>query len=162
MMKRGRESGHTLIELLVVTTLMSLVTSLIAQVWRPLSHSTYEMRAQTVGLAEQRLALEFLRQDLGIAKQVLIETPQQLLIHREAESLRRIKQLRSDESDPGVRYRFSAGVLMREDLHTGEQFAVTYELHGFEAKQDTLGRTHIELVSSISPEPQSLELVWSR
>lgn len=156
------DSGHTLIELLVVTTLMALVTALIAQVWRPLSQSTYQMRAQAVGLAEQRLAMEFLRQDLGIATRAQAESSSKLLIQREGPALNRTKQLRSGESDPGVRYSFVDGILIRDDVHTGESFAVAYELDNFLTETDSLGRTHIRLLSQTEVAPHSLELIWSR
>ena len=125
-----RQSGHTLVELIVVTTLMAMITVLIAQAWRPIGHSTAELRQEATGLVELRIALAYLRQDLGGAERVRRIEGGALQVEREPEALARYG-LGTPRRDPGVEYALADGALVRKDRHTGESFAVA-QLSGME------------------------------
>lgn len=158
---RRKQSGHTLVELLVVTTLMSLLTTLIAQAWRPIGKSTAELRATAVGLSEMRLALDFLRQDLGCAQRVMRAEGAEVRIEREGTALARFGR-GVPERDPGVTYALRAGQLLRTDLYTNETFAVARDIRHFQFKALSNGAASLELKVQDGDGERSLELIWSR
>ncbi|MBC8405386.1 MAG: prepilin-type N-terminal cleavage/methylation domain-containing protein [Planctomycetes bacterium] len=59
LQNRKTEHGHTLVELMVVTTLMTMLTFMIAQVWRPIAVSTTTLRERAVASTEVGLAADF-------------------------------------------------------------------------------------------------------
>lgn len=154
------QSGHTLVELIVVTTLMALITMLIAQAWRPIGHSTAELREEATGLTELRVGLAYLRQDLGGALRVQSLDGEVLHIKREPASLRRFG-LGQPDADPGVEYRLEQGSLQRTDRHTGESFAVARQLSGFEITPSRNG-VRLLLSSRYGKQERALEVQWSR
>jgi hypothetical protein len=158
---RRAQAGHTLVELVVVTTLMALLTALIAQAWKPIGHSTANLRREAVGLTELRLGLAYLREDLGAATR-LTETDRDVLhIEREPHTLSRYG-LGEPGTDLGVNYSFVEGTLIREDRYTGESFAVARELSGFKVEAQANGGARIVLSAKAGAEEKSLEVVWTR
>jgi len=158
---RGATAGHTLVELVVVTTLMALLTVLIAQAWKPIGHATANLREEAVGLTELRLGLAYLREDLGAAKR-LSETDRDVLhIEREPHALSRYG-LGEPRTDLGVNYSYAEGTLLREDRYTGESFAVARGLSGFKVEPRANGGARIVLSTKAGTEEKSLEVVWTR
>lgn len=157
----AQQAGHTLVELVVVTTLMALLTVLIAQAWRPLGHSTANLREEAIGLTELRLGLAYLRQDLGAAKRLNETDRDVLLVEREPHTLARYG-LGEPRTDLGVRYELQEDTLIREDRYTGEKFAVARGLSGFRVQPQGNGGARIVLSAKAGSEEKSLEVVWAR
>jgi type II secretory pathway component PulJ len=155
------KSGHTLVELVVVTTLMALLTAMIAQAWRPIGHATANLREEAIGLTELRVGLAYLREDLGAAKR-LSETDRDVLhIEREPHCLNRYG-LGEPRTDLGVNYSYSEGTLLREDRYTGESFAVARGLSGFTVETRANGGARVVLSAKAGAEEKSLEVIWTR
>jgi type II secretory pathway pseudopilin PulG len=154
-------AGHTLVELVVVTTLMALLTALIAQAWKPIGHSTANLREEAVGLTELRLSLAYLRGDLGAAKRLSEPVRDVLHIEREPYALSRYG-MGEPSADLGVNYSYSEGTLLREDRYTGESFAVARGLSGFTVETQANGGARIVLSVKAGAEEKKLEVVWTR
>jgi prepilin-type N-terminal cleavage/methylation domain-containing protein len=158
------QAGHTLIELLVVTTLMGLLTMLVAQVWKPLSKSTRDLRERASVSTELRLATEFLRRDLGGAGKVGAEDlkPDVLQIEREYEVANVLQPLAPGQADPGVQYQLKQDRLVRLDQLTGQEFVVGQGLTEFLVEANADGDTQIVLSAGRAPHQRKLTLVWVR
>jgi type II secretory pathway component PulJ len=156
-----RQRGHTLIELMVVTTLMTLLTFMVAQVWRPLTHSTATLRDRAIASTEISLAAEFLRKDFGGAVYAESLSEQTLNIRREFEVANRLKSLASGDLDPGVEYRFADSGLMRRDFHLNEEVQVAHGITSFVVRRTPNGDLNIELISDAGRDEHKMTLVWS-
>lgn len=157
----SRRSGHTLIELMIVTTLMTLLTFLVAQVWRPLTSSTAMLRDRAIASTEISLAAEFLRKDFGGALSAQDISEQTLMIQREFDVADRLKSMASGDVDPGVEYRFHDGGLMRRDFHLNEEVQVAHGITTFAVKRKPNGDLTIELGSDAGKEEHKMTLIWS-
>jgi type II secretory pathway component PulJ len=159
-----KNAGHTLVELLVVTTLMGLLTMLVAQVWKPLSKGTRDLRARASISTELRLATEFLRRDLGGAALVQSDESKTgvLQIEREYAVANLLRPLAPGQVDPGIRYLLNDDRLVRRDQLTGEEFVVSSGLTEFLVEATAAGDTEIILQAGAKPNQHQLTLVWIR
>lgn len=158
---RAGAAGHTLVEMVVVTTMMGLLTAFITQAWRPIAHQTADLREEATGLAELRVGLAFLRQDLGAARRVSSVDRGRLHIEREIDVLN-LLGLGRPNADQGVDYSLDGEVLMREDHYTGERFAVARGFAGFTVEPRAHGAARIVLVAKAGSEDKSIEVLWTR
>lgn len=159
--KQSRRSGHTLIELMVVTTLMTLLTFLVAQIWRPLTFNTSKLRDRAVASTEIALAADFLRKDFGGALSAKEISEQALSITREFDVADRLKSMASGDVDPGIEYRFADGGLMRRDLHLKEEVQVAHGISDFVVRRRPNGELHIEMTGESGNDQCTMTLIWS-
>ncbi len=161
LQNRKTEYGHTLVELMVVTTLMTMLTFMIAQVWRPIAVSTTTLRERAVASTEVGLAAEFLRKDFGGASTAKDVTETRLLIKREFEVADRMKSMATGDEDPGVEYYLEDAGLMRRDLLLNQEVQVAHGLTTFEVGRAPDGDLKIQLGSGEGKNAHQLTLIWS-
>lgn len=155
------EHGHTLVELMVVTVLMTMLTFMVAQVWRPIAASTSSLRDRAVASTEVGLAVEFLRKDFGGASTAKDITETRLFIKREFEVADRMKSLATGDEDPGVEYHLEEGGLMRHDFLLNEKVQIAHDLTTFEVRRAPSGDLNIKLGSGEGKNAHQLTLIWS-
>jgi len=157
---KSRKSGHTLVEMTVVVTILAAVMSLVVRAQKPFSQGVLGLQDRNSSSTELHLAVDYLTMDLGAAKQLRRENDSQVLIRRESGAARRAG-LGKGGSDPGIRYSFADGKLMREDLVTREKIVVAVGMTGFLATRTRGGETRLKLADGIADDDQhTVTLVW--
>lgn len=161
-MRRNLRSGHTLVEMTVVVTLLSAVMSLVVRAQRPYSEMVMELQDRATTSSELHLAVDFLATDLGAAADMVREGDSTLRIVREGLFAQR-RGVADGAIDPGVRYSFRDGRIVRTDLVDQEEFVVASGLTGFEVSRPRGNETRITTRDGIADADQhSVTLVWRR
>lgn len=161
MKLKSRQSGHTLVEMTVVVTILAAVLSLVARAQKPFSQGVMALQDRNSTTTELHLAVDYLSMDLGSAKQLRRESEDKILIRRETGSALRAG-MEKGASDPGIRYSFKDGKLIREDQLTREKFVVAVGMTGFQIARARGGETRIVLSDGIAEDDRhTVTLVWS-
>lgn len=160
MIKESRNSGHSLVEMTVVVTILAAVMSLVVRAQKPFSEGVLGLQDRNNSSIELHLAVDYLTMDLGGAKQLRRESDSKILIRRETGAARRAG-LSKGGVDPGIRYSFEQGKLIREDLITREKIVVAVGMTGFAATRTRGGETRLKLADGIADDDQhTVTLVW--
>lgn len=156
----SRQSGHTLVEMTVVVTILAALLSLVARAQKPFSEGVMTLQDRNSSSIELHLAVDYLSMDLGAAKQLRRESTSEMLIRREKGAARRAG-LASGGTDPGIRYSFEDGKLIREDQLSREKMVVAVGMTGFEVTRARGGETRLVLSDGIKKDDQhTVTLVW--
>lgn len=158
---RRHQGGHTLLELTIVVTILSVLMTLVARAQRPFSEMVMELQDRAVSSSELHMAVDYIARDCGAALEVKRLSKTSFLIQREEARLRRLG-LASDGEDPGLKYSYRDGQLLREDKVQGGSFVVATGLTGFEVSRMRSGRLRIKIQDGIEPEQHEITLVWSK
>lgn len=156
----GAQAGFSLVEILVVTTLMALLTALIAAAWRPIGQASARLRDEASGLTELRLAVEALRFDLGAAEALEPNGDHGLRIRRERFGRLPGGRLLARQDGAETEYRLVDGDLLRRDAESDTTYAVAHGLNRFESRRDGDGLIRIRLAVLDGSAEQEIELVW--
>ncbi len=157
---RGPRAGHTLVEMIVVTTLLALVTMLAAKAWAPLGKGTFGMRDRVVASTELRVAMEFLRRDLGAAKKVVWTSDGTLLIERETAAAT-LAGYPPPRKDPGIHYRLKDDLLLRRETISVGEIVVARSLSDFDLSRHKKGGLLIRLAAGKGEDAKDLSLVYT-
>jgi len=129
---------------------------------RPYSEMVMELQDRATTSSELHLAVDFLATDLGAAADLVREGDSTFRIVREGLFAQR-HGVAVGAIDPGVRYSFRDGRIVRTDLVDLEEFVVATGLTGFEVSRPRGGRTRITTRDGIADADQhSVTLVWRR
>lgn len=161
-MRRAARSGHTLVEMTVVVTLLAAVMSLVMRAQRPYSEMVMELQDRATTSSELHLAVDFLATDLGAGADLVREDASTLRIVREGLFAQR-HGVPEGATDPGLRYSFRDGRIVRTDLVDLEEFVVASGLTGFEVSRPRGNQTRITVSDGIADADQhKVTLVWRR
>lgn len=155
-----RQSGHTLVEMVVVGMLVAVLGISASRAWQPVGHSIDGLRDRAVAASELRLAVEYLRQDLGGAEKVAQHGRDGIQIRREAASAF-LAGVPQGSPDPGIRYRLDGDKLIREDLATKETFIVARALTGMKVRHHAGAEVRITLSAGPDSDRRDLTLAWA-
>lgn len=150
--------GFTLVELMVTMTLASIVMTLSLRAWKPMSHATLELRDRARAVAELRLAVDGLLQDLGGADSVVVTVDGDLAIFRE-QAVAEVVGAWSG-GDLGILYSLDGEQLLREDLALGTSVVTATRLEAFEVTDGASG-VDVRLAVGSDLTYREVTLTWS-
>jgi hypothetical protein len=154
-----RDAGLSLAELLISATLSCVIVVLAAQAWRPAGESILALRDRAAAVAELRIAVETLAQDLGAATDASPTVDGDLRVFREP-AVAELEGGMSGGTDAGIVYTFHDGTLVRRDVAPGRVELVAAHLSLFEVIDLGGGETRIRIGAGHGLGERKVTLTW--
>ncbi len=152
-------SGHTLVELMVVSTILALVATLATKAWKPLGQLMIGQRVRVVADAELRMAVSWIRQDVGAARKLKPREGGGLRIEVDPAAIP-LDRRGTAGGTPVIEYRLDHDLLLRRDrMHAGE-IVVARECSLFEVRRQPDFGTSLRISCGSGEDALSVELIW--
>ncbi|MCE5325302.1 MAG: type II secretion system GspH family protein [Planctomycetaceae bacterium] len=130
-------AAFTLLELMVVATLMTLVTAISAQFWRYFSVQLTDVSQRSTAAQELQFAVESLRADLGMVRQVTAVTQTRMRIYTGPAG-----------NEEEIDYWLEGKRLFRQDVATGQSVPLAGNVSEFQVQNIT--PTSVRIVTAVT------------
>lgn len=160
---RMKNRGFTLVELLIVSILVAILSVTALAAWSSLSTSTFSLRDRARVVAELRMAVEHLQQDLGGAASAVPRMGDGLHIDRE-DAVGALAGESHGDGAAGIDYFVTDGNLVRRNILSGvglaDEIVVASGLSNFDVTRPGGEETYIYLAAGTALNERTVTLVW--
>lgn len=156
---RRRVGGYTMVDILAASALLGIFASVAVGAARFVGVATSSLRDRARAASELRMAVEYLREDLGGAVTVEAVDDTTVRILRE-ETVARLAGAWISGADAGVEYAADGGRLVRRDLATDTSVVAALGITEFDVEEPAADEVTIRISAGTGSEEHAVTLAW--